>query len=139
MVKQKKPLIDIVKQGSLVFTEYNKAKLSVYFLRRYYCKTALYSLHKMLLESERVLNEYKEYHCVYNDKEITKPISVPLDHWVYDHNSKDLFECYLVLNKQLLELINLAEINNHKDHIERRCFKIFHTYITIVELLIMLR
>jgi len=135
MVKLKKPLLDKVKQGSKVFVFYNKDKLSISRLKQYYCTPALYSLHKMLHETDRVTDEYKKFQCVYSDKEISKPVIVRLDHWVYVNNNRNLYDCYLLLSKQLVELIMLAELNNHQDHIERRCFKIFHTYITIVELL----
>ncbi len=130
-----KSITELIKLGSNVFSKYNKPNTTIIDINTLYCKMSFYCLHKMLSEVDRSVTEYKQYGCIYNDKNFNKPEIIRLDQWVYEEGNFNLFDSYEYISKQLITLIELAEKNNHITHIERRCFKIFHTYITIVEIL----
>jgi len=128
----------------VLFKEFFKKKtfnVEPRVLYHYQIEAASYSLHTMLAELERILEEWKRPGGrITQDKDIGKPSIYRLDQWSdIKPDSKfygmDLFDGWVRATELINRLYELTP-KDDKGYVQRRSFKPLNTYMALTKLLL---
>ena len=111
-----------------------------------YFKPGLCSLHSMLLELERVLKEVSREQYISHSSPVLVKDDIRLDKWMLSLNTSvysEVFSNHTLVSGYLTASILITKINNElikKEipavYINRVCFKVLETYITLTKVLL---
>lgn len=125
-----------------MFNEDNKPIVALRVCNSFYITPTIHSLHMMLSELSRYVNEFKNYGKISPHSDTGKPEKIRVDKWCVSHlesipryKGKDIYQGYMIACELIKELNSLIKTDNQEKYIDRKCKKALSTFILLTELL----